>query len=375
MMRELATQGDAGHPVLDAPGWWRRKDRLVWIPVGARRASEGLGPHSPARTRPLLITGGSGRLGQAVVRGCVARGLPYRAPSRAALDITDPGAVRAALELHRPWAMVNAAGFARPAAAEMDPEACRRINLDGSAVLAAACAAAGIQLLAWSTHLVFDGCQRQPYLEGDAPAPRSLYAASKLESEQVVLTTCPQALVVRAGPLFAPCDRGKMAALALHTVPRGRHFKAADDVTISPSYLPHLIAAALDLLIDGECGIWHLANQGAITHADFARALFRGARLAVDWVRGVPATQIGWLAPRPVYSVLGSSRGALMPSLDQAMADYFEAAPEDSRAPPRALPEILPPAERTGVHEAAHSPETSTGSATPTTSVLIEAAP
>ena len=371
MMRDLAARGEAGHPVLDAPGWWRRKDRLIWASIAARGTAKKSAPGFPADARPLLITGGSGRLGQAVVRSCVARGLPYRVPTRAELDVDDPGAVRAALELHRPWAVVNAAAFARPAAAEVDPEGCRRANLDGSAVLATACAATGIQLLCWSTHLVFDGCQRRPYVEDDAPAPRGVYATIKLEAEQVILASCPQALLVRAGPLFAPWDRASMAALALHTVPSRRHFKAADDVTISPSYLPHLVAAALDLLIDGECGIWHLANQGAITHADFARALFRGAKLSADWVRGVPATEIGWAAPRPVYSVLGSARGALMPSLDQAIAEYFKAAPEESKSPAGA-PEILPlagPPARKGTG----SGETAPVRAKPTS--LMESAP
>jgi dTDP-4-dehydrorhamnose reductase len=236
--------------------------------------------------------------------------------------------VAEALELYRPWAVVNAAGFARPDAAEADPEGCRRANLEGSSVLAAACAAAGVQLLAWSSHLVFANGQSQPYLEADAPAPRGLYATSKLDAERAVLAACPQALLVRAGPLFAPWDQASIGARAIHAVRAGRHFEAAEDVTISPAYLPHLVAAALDLLIDGEGGIWHLANQGAITHADFARAIVHGADLPADRIQGVPAAEIGWLAPRPVYSVLGSSRGLLMPPLHQAIAHYLEATPE-----------------------------------------------
>jgi dTDP-4-dehydrorhamnose reductase len=223
--------------------------------------------------------------------------------------------------------VVNAAGYARPEAAQMDAERCRRANLDGSSVVAGGCAAAGVRLLAWSTHLVFDGRERRPYLEGDAPAPRGVYASSKLEAEPAVLASCPHALVVRAGPLFAPWNRDDLAGRAIQAVGAGRPFLVAEDVTISPSYLPHLVAAALDLLIDEECGIWHLANQGEITHADFARAVVRGASLPEDRIQAVPAAELGWVAPRPLYSVLGSSRGLLMPSLDQAIAAYLEAAP------------------------------------------------
>jgi dTDP-4-dehydrorhamnose reductase len=326
IVRDLATKGDARHPVLDSPGWWRRKDRLVWPPVGALDKREGRSPRRPAEARPLLITGGTGRLAFAVVRSCAARGLPYLALSRGELDVADPQAVAAALERHRPWAVVNAAGFAGPDAAEADPQGCRRANLEGANVLAGACAVAGIQLLAWSSHLVFDGCSLRPYLEGDAPAPRGLYATSKFEAERVILASCPQALLIRAGPLFAPWDQASLVARAIHTLRAGRHFMAAEDVTISPSYLPHLVTAALDLLIDGECGIWHLANQGAITHADFVRAIVRGASLPAELVQGVGAAEIGWLAPRPHYSVLGSGRGLLMPPLEQAIAHYLESA-------------------------------------------------
>ena len=201
MTRDLAMQGYAGHPVVDAPGWWRRKDRLVWAPVGTQGRPEKAATRCRRQARPLLITGGSGRLGQAVVRSCIARGLPYRAPSRGEVDITDARAVGAALELNRPWAVVNAAAFTGPAAAETDPQGCRRANIDGGSVLAAACASSGIQLLAWSTHLVFDGRQRRPYLEGDAPAPRGVYATSKPELKRIILAHLPAGF---AGPCRSP---------------------------------------------------------------------------------------------------------------------------------------------------------------------------
>jgi dTDP-4-dehydrorhamnose reductase len=323
MVRDLATTGDARHPVLDAPGWWRREDRLLWPQAGGNGARPS--PGRRPRARPLLIAGGAGRLADAVIRSCVARGLPHQAPSRLELDVADPLALAAALDRHRPWAIVDALGFARPEAVATDPDACRRGNVLAASVMAAACARAGIQLLAWSSHLVFDGSQRQPYLEGDAPAPRGPYATSKLESERVVLAACPQALLIRVGPLFAPWDQASIAARAIHAVRTGGHFEAAADVTISPSYLPHLVAVALDLLIDGEHGVWHLANQGAVTYADFARAALRGASLPADRVRSISAAEIPWLAPRPRYSALGSSRGVLMPALDQALAHYREA--------------------------------------------------
>ncbi|WP_198427093.1 sugar nucleotide-binding protein, partial [Acinetobacter baumannii] len=90
--------------------------------------------------RPILITGASGTLGGAFARICRSRGLAHRLLSRAELDIADAGSVQRALDLHRPWAVVNAAGYVRVDDAERDRERCFRENAEGPAQLARACA-------------------------------------------------------------------------------------------------------------------------------------------------------------------------------------------------------------------------------------------
>src|SRR5919198_771996 len=159
MARALATDGAYDHPVLGAPGWWRRPERL-WYPPEGRVA-----PAPPTRGRPLLITGATGTLGRAVARLCELRGLPYVLLTRAELDIADRASVRSALEGIRPWAVVNAAGYVRVDDAEHEPRRCRRENADGPAVLACECARRAVPLVTFSSDLVFDGEKRAPYVE------------------------------------------------------------------------------------------------------------------------------------------------------------------------------------------------------------------
>ena len=82
---------------------------------------------------------------------------------------------------------------------------------------------------------------------------------------------------------------------------------------------------ALDLLIDGETGVRHLANRGAVSWAEFARRLARALDLDADLVVGVPGDTLGQAAPRPTYAALGSRYGALMPTLDSAIARFAAA--------------------------------------------------
>ncbi len=195
-------------------------------------------------------------------------------------------------------------------------------NALGPAVLAAACARRGAHLLTFSSGLVFDGAKAAPYVESDPVAPINAFGRCMAEAEARVLRALPTALVVRPGELFGPWDDATLVSAALHALAAGRTFAVADDLIISPAYVPHLVHTALDLLIDGERGIWHLANPGTITWADLARRAARLAGLDAGKVVGRPARELGLLAPRPAYSVLGSERGILLPTLDEALVGY-----------------------------------------------------
>ena len=332
MLRDLARSGAHDHPALDAPGWWRRFDRLLY-PRARGRAGRGRreGAKSGATpgkaggaSRPLLIAGATGTLGAAFARVAESRALSFRLLTRSEMDIADPASVERALEESGAWAVVNAAGYVRVDDAEREPDACRRENTLGAGVLAAECARRGTPLLTFSSDLVFDGRGRaEPYVESDAPAPLGVYGRSKADAERLVLEANPSALVVRTSAFFGPWDEYNFVHAALGALARGEEFAAADDSVVSPTYVPELAHACLDLLIDGERGVRHLANAGAVTWAEFARHAARLAGLDAGLVVGRTARELGQAAPRPAYSALGSERGALLRPLDEALACYM----------------------------------------------------
>ena len=87
--------------------------------------------------------------------------------------------------------------------------------------------------------------------------------------------------------------------------------------------MPDLVHTSFDLLIDRECGLWHLANKSAIAWADLARLAAKKAGVSVSGLIARPTRELGLIAKRPTYSVLGSSRGELLPCLDSAIERYF----------------------------------------------------
>lgn len=319
LLRTLADGRRPDHPALHGPGWWARPERLLYPSPIAAEAPTAPVPRA-RRGRPLLITGSSGRLGRVFARHCSRRGLHHHLATRRDLDIADPEAVARALDELRPWAVVNAAGFGRVDEADDSLDHCRRSNVDGAATLARACAERGIRLLTFSTDRVFDGRGDRPYVEDDPVAPRCGFGRSKAEAERRVLGAWPGALVVRVGDVFGADVETCPIASALRRLERvGQIIETRDDLTISPTFAPDLADAALDLFIDGEAGLWHLANRGATTPAAWLRLAAEG--LGHDPSRVVVAGATG--GDPPSFRALGSRRGLVMPPLDDALDRFL----------------------------------------------------
>jgi dTDP-4-dehydrorhamnose reductase len=327
VLRALADGIAPDHPTLRAPGWWRSEERIRFpeAPSSAPRwpSISPVRSEAAAPEPPILLTGASGTLGRAFLRVGRRRGLAMASAARADCDIADAVCVARVLDRLAPWAVINAAGYVRVDDAERDVARCLRENAVGAAVLARACAARGIRLLTFSSDLVFPGGKGAPYVETDAVRPLGAYGESKARAERLVQRRHPAALVVRTSAFFGPWDEHNFVRIALRELGQGRPIEAANDVTVSPTYVPDLVDAALDLLLDGESGLWHVAGRGAFTWASLARLAAEAARLDAGLVRPTPAKNLGWSAPRPADSVLASARGDLLRPTADALSQYL----------------------------------------------------
>ncbi len=324
LTRELARNSTPpSHPVLSGRGWWKRPDRFLYKPLSLAGY-----PHAPpfigsAHASPLLIAGGAGSLGKAFAKVCRNRGLDYWLSLRQEMDIAEPASVERAIREHRPWAVINTAGYVRIDEAESDVAQCYRENTIGPHVLASACAKHGIPLVTFSTDLVFNGGQDAPYRETDPVAPLNVYGRSKAEAEKGVLQRHPLSLIVRTSALFGPWDTRNFISQVVDALSRQQTIKAPDDITITPTYAPDLINATLDLLIDEVSGVWHLTNGDPTTWAELGFRTAKLARRHSGYIQPCSGKELGFAAQRPANSALASNHPSLMPGLQSGLERYF----------------------------------------------------
>ncbi len=189
-----------------------------------------------------------------------------------------------------------------------------KANAEGPEKLARASTAAGLPLVTFSSDLVFDGRLGRAYREDDPVAPNGVYGTSKAEAERGVLAAGGNPLIVRTSAFFGPWDEHNFGWHVLSALARGELVHASSTTSVSPTYVPDLCHGVLDLLIDGESGIWHLANQGSLSWHAFACRLAEG--------KGYDRSLIIAEEGEPRSTELASTRHLLRPT-EQAIESFL----------------------------------------------------
>ncbi len=250
-----------------------------------------------------MITGAGGQVGRFLAGEAGRRGYEVSALTHRQWDITDPAAAQrfvAAGDL-----VVNCAALTNVDDAEENPDAANAINVAGPEHIAHACGRVGAQLVHISTDYVFGGEQRHPYDVGDQTGPLNVYGRTKLAGELTVLAALPDATIVRTSWVYTGGDGNDFVALMRRRAGTADTVEVADDQTGSPTYVKDLV----DALFEVGTGrirepILHVANDGACSRFEQARAVFEELGADPQRVRPVGSAQVARRAPRPVYSAL-----------------------------------------------------------------------
>jgi len=204
--------------------------------------------------------------------------------------VTRPFSAEADLVLH-------AAAWTNVDGAEEDPAGAQLVNVAGTRNVVAL----GTPVVYFSTDYVFDGEKRAPYVESDAPAPRSVYGRTKLEGEREVR----DGWIVRTSWLFGWTGTNFVRTMLRLGAERDV-VRVVADQRGCPTYVGHL-ADATRAIVELPGGVWHVAAEGECTWAEFAAAIFEDAGLGCRVVP-ISTEEYGAPAPRPAYSVLRSAR-------------------------------------------------------------------
>lgn len=295
----------------------------------------------------IVILGASGRLGAALVRAFQNKYDVTRF-DRLQLDLRNLGESRDKLRATDFDVLINSAAFTNVDRCETERDLAFLINGEAPGVLAQVCREKGAKLIHFSTDYVFDGEKRTPYTEEDEANPISAYGESKLAGEKNVLAAGDEHLVVRVSWVFGP-DRPSFVDAMIKRAQENEKVNAIADKFSTPTYtldvaqmLERILdrwsrhASAPDGLTAGRRlqGVLHFANSGQCSwqeYAQWALECCQAAGLSLKTTTVAPSQlkdMTGWIARRPVYSVLSTARydqlnGAAPRAWREAVDDYI----------------------------------------------------
>ena len=231
----------------------------------------------------VLLLGGSGQLGSEIKKLS-----PYEiiSPSHEELSLGKDTDESSILIKYNPDLIINCAAMHNVQGCQTCPQLAFRINSISQYNLAKSTASARIPIVFISTNYVFDGAREayRGYTELDGTSPLSVYGKSKLAGELVTQALNPKHLIIRTSYIFGVTGpREKKYNLIDNLVlslKGGKEVSVKDDTTISPTYAPDLAKKILDLIEGKNYGVYHVANNGALTIA--ALAEFLASELNLD---------------------------------------------------------------------------------------------
>lgn len=271
----------------------------------------------------VVILGARGMLGSDLMLAGESAAHEIKGFGRAELDVTDADAVRRRFDRETPDAVINCAAWTDVDGAEEHPEEAMAVNGTAAGSVATAAAEVQAKVLYVSTDYVFDGTKDSAYVESDAVAPLGRYGLSKAAGEQATVAANRRSWVVRTAGLFGLNGSNFVDTMLRLGRGHGQVLVVRDQVT-SPTWTWHLANGLIRLLDSDAFGVHHMAATGHCSWYEFAREIFRQAKLDVTTLSAT-TEMLGRRAPRPAFSALTSeNRHRIeLPAWEEGLAGYL----------------------------------------------------
>lgn len=271
--------------------------------------------------RRVLITGGTGLLGQALLSTAPA-GCPVLATYYAnqpppewrsrfeRLDVRDADRALSIVTDFRPAVVVHAASIGSVDDAERDPDGVRQTNIGGLQAVARACDRVGALLVFVSSNAVFDG-MHPPYAE-DAPRRAvNRYGAIKIDAEEWLESSGVPHVLIRPILMYGwplTGGRGNVVTRWLTEFEAGRLVEVAEDIVTMPLLATNAAEAIWAAIRLDRRGFYHVAGRDRVPLVEFARATADVFGHRRDLVVPVKSASFATLAPRPLDTSFVTTR-------------------------------------------------------------------
>ncbi len=280
----------------------------------------------------ILLIGKTGQLGQALAEQANQFKITLKAYGHDELDILQYKQLESKIKKDKPDVVINTSAYHVVPDCDIYPEKAFAVNAIALKNLSELCRKYRVRLVTYSTDYVFDGSKNKPYVEDDRTNPLQMYGLSKLAGEIICLNYHNDSIVIRTNGVYggikgSRSKKGNFVLMILNASREKKLLEVSSEQIVNPTYTVDLAEATYKLLKKRvKPGIYHLANEGQCSWAQFAQEIvtINGSKLKI-----IPVNRKGFSGGvyRPKFSVLKNKKahaiGIHLPTWQNALKRYI----------------------------------------------------
>lgn len=235
----------------------------------------------------ILITGGGGLLGTALVRSMPTNfevGATFRSalPTQPTdhfdpyqLDICDRDTLMDIVHRVHPDWIIHTASIGNVDYCEQHQDESWQVNVVGTQHVIEACTSCHIRLIYTSSNAVFDG-DHAPYSEEDPTNPKHHYGKTKLASERLIQESGLDATIIRPMMMYGwntPPQRSNPVTWMLSELSQHKALRLFDDVYGNPLLVSQCADAIWICVRDQHYGFFHIAGKDRVSVYELGQAV------------------------------------------------------------------------------------------------------
>ncbi len=268
--------------------------------------------------KQILVTGANGLLGQKIILAlkdrrdvelvATSRGKNRLASEKGyffeSMDLTDQRKTEEVIAKHRPDVMIHTAAMTQVDDCERQRDLCWKLNVTTVGNLIRICEVQDIHLVHLSTDFVFDGA-KGPYREDDLPHPQSVYAESKLASEQLLQASKIKWTILRTILLYGVAESTKRSNIVLwikSSLEQGKAIQVVTDQVRMPTLAEDLADACIAAALKGAAGIYHVSGKDLMSIYQMAKEIADFFKLDASLMTPTTSDQLNLPAKRPAVT-------------------------------------------------------------------------
>lgn len=263
----------------------------------------------------ILISGSTGQLGSELQ--VLQKQYPHYNcyfKNRKELDLSKTKTIKDNLKERNYDVFVNAAAYTAVDKAEQETKIATAVNALALKTIAKE-AVPHTKIIHVSSDYVYHLEPGRPLLESDMEKPQGVYAKTKLEGEQYLLSQRPDSLVIRTSWVYSSFGNNFVKTMLRLGKERDQLTIVADQLG-TPTYARDLAQTIYDMIdrIDmpnydntPKSGIYNYSNLGLTDWSGFAKEIFQQAKIKCE-VGQTTTKAYNAPAPRPLWSMMSKEK-------------------------------------------------------------------